>query len=112
MRAAAVGGLWVIERTMSCPTEYRRLNHRFERNPCNYLAFLGFAQPCAAQADHSDSPRRARFHAVAYWIRECRVCSRVSLLRKRRAVQPAARAASVLAALSSMKRMSPGQAPN
>lgn len=48
MRAAAVGGLWVIERTMSFPTGYRRLNYRFEHNPCSYLAIHGFAQPCAA----------------------------------------------------------------
>lgn len=38
MRTPAVGGLWAIERTMSCLTGYRRLNHRFERNPCHYLA--------------------------------------------------------------------------
>lgn len=34
---------WVIERTMSWPTGYRRLNHRYERHPRNYLAFLGLA---------------------------------------------------------------------
>lgn len=34
---------WVIERTMSWLTGYRRLNHRYERHPRNYLAFLGFA---------------------------------------------------------------------
>jgi len=34
---------WVIERTMSWLTGYRRLNHRYERNPRNYLAFLGLA---------------------------------------------------------------------
>ncbi|MFE6520069.1 IS5 family transposase, partial [Streptomyces sp. NPDC057748] len=34
---------WVIERTMSWLTSYRRLNHRYERHPRNYLAFLGLA---------------------------------------------------------------------
>jgi transposase len=34
---------WVIERTMSWLTGYRRLNHRYERHPGNYLAFLGLA---------------------------------------------------------------------
>ncbi|MFE4538704.1 IS5 family transposase [Streptomyces scopuliridis] len=34
---------WVIERTFSWLTGYRRLNHRYERHPRNYLAFLGFA---------------------------------------------------------------------
>ncbi|MFJ2271955.1 IS5 family transposase [Streptomyces sp. NPDC087849] len=34
---------WVIERTMSWLTGYRRLNHRYERKPRNYLAFLGLA---------------------------------------------------------------------
>ncbi|MFF9091430.1 transposase, partial [Streptomyces sp. NPDC014991] len=34
---------WVIERTMSWLTGYRRLNHRYERNPGNSLAFLGLA---------------------------------------------------------------------
>ncbi|WP_031511632.1 transposase, partial [Streptomyces megasporus] len=34
---------WVIERTMSWLTGYRRLNHRYERRPGNYLAFLGLA---------------------------------------------------------------------
>ncbi len=34
---------WVIERTMSWLTGYRRLNHRYERDPRNYLAFLGLA---------------------------------------------------------------------
>ncbi len=32
---------WVIERTMSWLTGYRRLHHRYERKPGNYLAFLG-----------------------------------------------------------------------
>ncbi len=37
-------GLWeIIERTMSWLTGYRRLNHRYERHPRNYLAFLGLA---------------------------------------------------------------------
>ncbi|MFB7059298.1 transposase, partial [Streptomyces vinaceus] len=34
---------WVIERTMSWLTGYRRLNHRYERHPRNYPAFLGLA---------------------------------------------------------------------
>jgi transposase len=34
---------WVIERTMSWLTGYRRLAHRYERHPRNYLAFLGLA---------------------------------------------------------------------
>ncbi|MER5349464.1 IS5 family transposase [Kitasatospora sp. NPDC002551] len=34
---------WVIERTMSWLSGYRRLNHRYERDPRNYLAFLGLA---------------------------------------------------------------------
>lgn len=34
---------WVIERTMSWLTSYRRLNHRYERQPGNYLAFLKLA---------------------------------------------------------------------
>ncbi len=34
---------WVIERTMSWLTGYRRPNHRYERNPRNYPAFLGLA---------------------------------------------------------------------
>ncbi|KIF00426.1 transposase, partial [Streptomyces sp. RSD-27] len=34
---------WVIERTMSWLTGYRRLNHRYERHPRNYLPFLGLA---------------------------------------------------------------------
>ncbi|WP_329538414.1 transposase (plasmid) [Streptomyces sp. NBC_01450] len=34
---------WVIERTMSWLSGYRRLNPRYERHPRNYLAFLGLA---------------------------------------------------------------------
>ncbi|MFE7268798.1 IS5 family transposase [Streptomyces sp. NPDC057592] len=34
---------WVIDRTMSWLTGYHRLNHRYERKPGNYLAFLGLA---------------------------------------------------------------------
>ncbi|OKI50726.1 transposase [Streptomyces sp. CB00072] len=34
---------WVIERTMSWLMGYRWLNHRYERNPRNYLALLGLA---------------------------------------------------------------------
>lgn len=34
---------WVIERTISWLTGYRRLNHRYERHPRNYPAFLGLA---------------------------------------------------------------------
>ncbi|MFE1050657.1 transposase, partial [Streptomyces olivaceus] len=34
---------WVIERTMSWLTGYRRLSPRYERDHRNYLAFLGLA---------------------------------------------------------------------
>ncbi|MFJ9680570.1 transposase [Streptomyces sp. NPDC101194] len=34
---------WVIERTMSWLSGYRRLSPRYERYPHNYLAFLGLA---------------------------------------------------------------------
>jgi transposase len=34
---------WVIERTMSWLTGYRRLNHRYVRRLGNYLALLGLA---------------------------------------------------------------------
>ncbi|MFF3363733.1 IS5 family transposase [Streptomyces misionensis] len=34
---------WVIERTISWLTGYRRLSPRYERHPHNYLAFLGLA---------------------------------------------------------------------
>jgi transposase len=34
---------WVIERTMSWLSGYRRLSPRYERNPRNYLASLGLA---------------------------------------------------------------------
>ncbi|MER7130185.1 IS5 family transposase [Streptosporangium saharense] len=34
---------WVIERTISWMTGYRRLSPRYERNPDNYLAFLRLA---------------------------------------------------------------------
>ncbi|MBJ3810202.1 IS5 family transposase [Streptomyces flavofungini] len=34
---------WVIERTLSWLTGYRRLSPRYERHPSNYLAFLGLA---------------------------------------------------------------------
>ncbi len=34
---------WVIRRTMSWLTGYRRLNHRYERHPRNHLAFPGLA---------------------------------------------------------------------
>lgn len=34
---------WVIERTKSWLTGYRRLDHRYERKPGNCLAFLGLA---------------------------------------------------------------------
>ncbi|MFD0432129.1 IS5 family transposase [Streptomyces zhihengii] len=34
---------WVIERTMSWPSGYRRLSPRYEREPRNYLALLGLA---------------------------------------------------------------------
>lgn len=34
---------WVIERTRSWLSGYRRLRPRYERNPRNYLAFFGLA---------------------------------------------------------------------
>ncbi|MEV6005116.1 IS5 family transposase [Streptomyces griseomycini] len=34
---------WVVERTMSWLSGYRRLSPRYERDPRNYLAFLGLA---------------------------------------------------------------------
>ncbi len=34
---------WVIERTMSWLSGYPRLSERYERQPSNYLAFLGLA---------------------------------------------------------------------
>ena len=34
---------WVIERTISWLTGYRRLSPRYERHPRNHLAFLGLA---------------------------------------------------------------------
>ncbi|MFI0813800.1 transposase, partial [Streptomyces echinatus] len=34
---------WVIERTIAWLAGYRRLSPRYERDPCNYLAFLGLA---------------------------------------------------------------------
>nr|WP_245592642.1 IS5 family transposase [Actinomadura rifamycini] len=34
---------WMIERTISWLTGYRRMSPRYERNPRNYLAFLGLA---------------------------------------------------------------------
>ncbi len=34
---------WIIERTISWLTGYRRLSPRYERHPRNYLAFLGLA---------------------------------------------------------------------
>ncbi|MGY3681226.1 transposase [Streptomyces sp. TE33382] len=34
---------WVIERTMSWLTGYRRLSPRYERQPADYPAFLGLA---------------------------------------------------------------------
>lgn len=33
--------MWVFERTTSWMTGFRRLDHRYEHNPSNYLAFLG-----------------------------------------------------------------------
>ncbi|MYT76565.1 hypothetical protein YW3DRAFT_07295 [Streptomyces sp. MnatMP-M77] len=35
--------VWVIDRTESWLNGYRRPNHRYERKPGNYLAFLGLA---------------------------------------------------------------------
>lgn len=41
---------WVIERTMSWLSGYRRLSPRYERHPRNYLAFLGRRRPLLLQA--------------------------------------------------------------
>lgn len=41
---------WVIERTISWLSGYRRLNPRYERYPSNYLAFLGLAAALLLQA--------------------------------------------------------------
>ena len=52
---------WVIERTMSWLTGYRRLNHRYERHPRNYLAFLEAWPPLSAATNGSpNSPHRTR----------------------------------------------------
>lgn len=51
---------WVIERTMSRLTGYRRLNHRYERHPRNHLAFLASPPPSAATNGSSASPHRTR----------------------------------------------------
>uniref|UniRef100_UPI003CD06F2A transposase n=1 Tax=Streptomyces hawaiiensis TaxID=67305 RepID=UPI003CD06F2A len=41
---------WVIERTMSWLSGYRRLSPRHERHPRNYLTFLGLAAaPCCSK---------------------------------------------------------------
>lgn len=51
---------WVIERTMSWRTGYRRLNHRYERHPRNYLAFLGLAAAICCYKRLAASPHRTR----------------------------------------------------
>jgi transposase len=51
---------WVIERTMSWLSGYRRLSPRYERDPRNYLAFLGLAVTLCCSNDFSASPRRTR----------------------------------------------------
>ncbi|WP_420707023.1 transposase [Streptomyces sp. NRRL F-2664] len=43
MKTSIARRQWVIERTMSWLTGYRRHNRRYERHPRNYLAFLGLA---------------------------------------------------------------------
>jgi transposase len=51
---------WVTEHTMSWLSGYRRPSPRYERNPRNYLAFLGLAAAMAATSDSSASPHRTR----------------------------------------------------
>jgi transposase len=51
---------WVIERTMSWLTGYRRLSPRYERNPRNYLAFLGLAAALCSTSASCASPHRTR----------------------------------------------------
>jgi transposase len=51
---------WVIERTMSWLSGYRRLSPRYERDPRNYLALPNSPQPSAATSDSFASPRRTR----------------------------------------------------
>jgi hypothetical protein len=45
---------------MSWLTGYRRLSHRYERHPHDYLAFLGLAAAPAATSGPSASPHRTR----------------------------------------------------
>ena len=47
---------WVVERTTAWLTGYRRLSHRYERHPSNYLALLGRQPHCAATNASSNSP--------------------------------------------------------
>ncbi len=49
---------WVIERTMSWLTGYRRLNHRYERHSATTWHSSGAPQPYAATRDASASPHR------------------------------------------------------
>jgi transposase len=49
----------VIERTILWLSGYRRLSRRYERHPCNYLAFLGLAAALCYSA-WSASRRRTR----------------------------------------------------
>lgn len=55
---------WVIGRTMSWLTGYRRLNHRYERRPRNYLAFLSpaTAPRCYKQLIHPTTNNTALAH--------------------------------------------------
>ena len=43
MRLQTVTARWVIERTISWLSGYRRLIPRYERDPANYLGFLTLA---------------------------------------------------------------------
>lgn len=43
---------WLIERTMSWLSGYRRLSPRYERQPSNYLAFLGLAAALCCYKRH------------------------------------------------------------
>lgn len=58
---------WVIERTMSWLTGYRRLNHRYERHPATTWPFSASPQPCAATSDSPASPHRTRSECDSLW---------------------------------------------
>jgi transposase len=59
---------WVIERTMSWLSGYRRLSPRYERHPHNYLAFSASPPHSAATSDSSASPRRTRSSTATVFV--------------------------------------------